>query len=218
MKLIHNVVNGLRFLKDKCELLHLDVKPDNTMVDVPANCFKLIDFGCAQKVSGDEHSHCGTHAYMAYEVFHPKAKDQRSRIFDERADIFSLAWMVVDTAFGRHVFIQNNSHRYVNNPEKPYLCQADGRTSKLKLTGFPIGAGEKEQCDTVGFKEDIHLMWAFASFLTKLLRPYRGSDQGLFRDCKIDFEDRPGYDEIVADRFFEMCENKKEYDLRKFVE
>ena len=64
-------------------ILHLDIKPDNILVDTKHQC-KLIDFGCSQRKSEPTLSACqGTHAYRAPELF-------KGQLPTVKADIYSL--------------------------------------------------------------------------------------------------------------------------------
>ena len=70
-------------------ILHLDIKPDNILVDTKHQC-KLIDFGCSQRRSEPALSACqGTHAYRAPELF-------RGSLPTVKADIYSLGHYLLE--------------------------------------------------------------------------------------------------------------------------
>ena len=82
-------------------LLHRDVKPENIFVephkyDEGYTC-KLGDFGAARlaEANGSTMSRQGTELYMAPEVF-------AGRIYDARADIYSLGMVLYQLANGNH--------------------------------------------------------------------------------------------------------------------
>ena len=65
-------------------VLHLDVKPANILVNPQYHC-KIIDFGCSQPRAQPNHSACqGTIAYRAPELF-------KGELPTTKADIYSLA-------------------------------------------------------------------------------------------------------------------------------
>ena len=66
------------------DVLHLDVKPANVLVDTSHHC-KVIDFGCAQSASNPQKTSMqGTSAYRAPELFRGKQPTTK-------ADVYSLA-------------------------------------------------------------------------------------------------------------------------------
>ena len=44
-------LNALNYLHTDQNLVHLDVKPENVILDSKSNSVKLIDFGCAQSLA-----------------------------------------------------------------------------------------------------------------------------------------------------------------------
>ena len=89
-------------------IAHLDVKPENIMID-PGGQVKICDFGVARKLSsndaagttaapGERWTFAGTPAYMAPEVI-------LSYQFDERADQFSLGIVFYEMLTGNNPFV-----------------------------------------------------------------------------------------------------------------
>lgn len=72
-------------------ILHLDVKPDNIFYAPGPDCFKLGDFGVAERTKqrAPGRSPIGTRVYMAPEVYHSIGADNR-------ADLYSLAVMIYE--------------------------------------------------------------------------------------------------------------------------
>src|SRR4051812_36788748 len=120
------VCDALQAAHDK-SIIHGDIKPENMML-TPNGSLKLLDFGVARRMAGDEEtmddvSHLikehpgGTPAYMAPEVL-------REMEPDGRADLFSLGIVLYEMLSGRHPF-------YAETPT--------GRTEKiLQLDPPPI--------------------------------------------------------------------------------
>ena len=52
-------IGALDYLHNEAKIVHLDLKPENLVLDSKANVVKLIDFGCAQAIqSVRPRSHC----------------------------------------------------------------------------------------------------------------------------------------------------------------
>ena len=79
-----NLVECLHFLHYICGLAHLDLKPDNLMVN-KHKCLSLIDFDHCASVSGDESFQKGTEGYLA-----PERQNLRKPYNRKKADIFSF--------------------------------------------------------------------------------------------------------------------------------
>ena len=81
--LANQLVQAVSYLHAN-NVLHLDVKPANILVNPQYHC-KIIDFGCSQPRAQPNHSACqGTIAYRAPELF-------KGELPTTKADIYSLA-------------------------------------------------------------------------------------------------------------------------------
>jgi serine/threonine protein kinase len=115
-------------------ILHLDVKPDNILVDKGETGIKLIDLGLARLRQGIAIMRTGTVGYMAPEVY--------DGYIDEVSDIYSLGVTIVQLLTGKmpgrkpkvQVDIPLNISkpfasaiaRMVNlNPDERYMCAAE---------------------------------------------------------------------------------------------
>ena len=58
---MHQLLNGLKFLHAK-NIIHLDLKPENLIVDTNKKTLHLIDFGAAQEIQSDR-QHISTNSY-----------------------------------------------------------------------------------------------------------------------------------------------------------
>jgi len=81
--LANQLVQAVSYLHTN-NLLHLDLKPANILVNPQYHC-KIIDFGCSQPRVQPDHSTCqGTIAYRAPELF-------KGELPTTKADVYSLA-------------------------------------------------------------------------------------------------------------------------------
>ena len=81
--LANQLVQAVSYLHAN-NLLHLDLKPANILVNPQYHC-KIIDFGCSQPRAQPNHSTCqGTIAYRAPELF-------KGELPTTKADVYSLA-------------------------------------------------------------------------------------------------------------------------------
>ena len=81
--LANQLVQAVSYLHAN-NLLHLDLKPANILVNPQYHC-KIIDFGCSQPRVQPDHSTCqGTIAYRAPELF-------KGELPTTKADVYSLA-------------------------------------------------------------------------------------------------------------------------------
>jgi serine/threonine protein kinase len=82
--IMHQVATGKEFANRKGEIAHLDLKPENLMVDRNGTC-KVTDFGLARRVQVVRGSYSrtssATWAYAAPEILGGQVGDQRSDIF-----------------------------------------------------------------------------------------------------------------------------------------
>ena len=53
---MQQTMNGLNYLHTSRNLVHLDLKPENVILDTKSNSVRLIDFGCAQSITSSSSS------------------------------------------------------------------------------------------------------------------------------------------------------------------
>lgn len=85
MKIMNEIVSGLSFLH-KNQIAHLDLKPDNIMLD--DNTVKIIDFGFSKIINDLTICQCGTVGYQPSETYYIKKCDLK------KVDIFSLGMLL----------------------------------------------------------------------------------------------------------------------------
>jgi len=121
--IIEGICRGLYFLHEECNIVHLDLKPQNIMVDDNMEP-KIMDFGLS-RLLGEEKSktitqNCtGTLGYMAPEYIN------RGEISPE-ADIFSLGVIMIELITGHKNYPQTNllHSQYSNVKNSPQNTQA----------------------------------------------------------------------------------------------
>lgn len=65
-------LKGLNYLHGSANIIHLDLKPENVILDSECNAVKLIDFGCAQSTLAPAKN---KHLYQSTEFLAPELLD-----------------------------------------------------------------------------------------------------------------------------------------------
>ncbi|CAO2152269.1 unnamed protein product [Urochloa humidicola] len=136
--IIEGISRGLYFLHEECSIVHLDLKPQNIMIDdnmVP----KIMDFGLS-RLLGEEKSKTITHnvtgslGYMAPEYI------DRGEISPE-ADIFSFGVIMIEIITGHKNYPQTNlrQSQYSNEKSSPQSTE----TSLQQFTEKELGRWRK---------------------------------------------------------------------------
>jgi len=107
-KYAYQICRGLLAFHNK-GVSYGNLKPENILVSTKG-VVKLAHMGTAERICCMAHSRCGTHLYMAPEVFTEKTHD-------EKADIFCLATIMYELWYGHRATVQVRNFNYSNNIE-----------------------------------------------------------------------------------------------------
>lgn len=92
--IMKQVVTGMVHVQENRQMMHLDLKPENVMIDSKTLTAKIIDFGLGKTTQQGDEWRAGTALYMAPEVY-------SSPNYDQHADTWSLGVMLFQAEFGR---------------------------------------------------------------------------------------------------------------------
>ncbi|RKP39144.1 kinase-like domain-containing protein [Dimargaris cristalligena] len=103
-RIAYSMVSGLKFLKDKFNIIHRDVKPTNVLVNSSGE-IKLCDFGVSGKLNASlAKTRVGCENYMAPERIKSGASDQGYTV---QSDIWSLGISLVEMTTGKYPYPLN---------------------------------------------------------------------------------------------------------------
>lgn len=127
-------------------VIHLDIKPDNILVDIKTLDIKLIDFGVARSL--DSSIDKSVYPYLSIYALHsyaaPEVREQNADLIDIRADIYSLGTLLyfLSHNFTKPPFVLraselNEFKKVIVNctqvhPLNRYNCVADLRADFLR--------------------------------------------------------------------------------------
>lgn len=112
IKLTTDIIKGLSFLHDICQIIHTDIKPENIVFvssEINSN-IKIIDFNNACTYENESNHLIQTRQYRAPEVITNKK-------WNEKVDIWSVACMFYEMIEGYFLFcpIGNSSDEKIKN-------------------------------------------------------------------------------------------------------
>ena len=132
--LFDDVVSGLMHMRDR-GLAHLDVSPENVMVDASTGEAKLIDLGSARDLGSPLPARAGRvpgkPMYMAPEIARRQGCADLSR-----ADVWSLGVMLFSMLTGRSLYFEPN------NRDKGYVALRQGRLRAM-IRGAGVEVSEE---------------------------------------------------------------------------
>ena len=99
--LMKQILTGMQYLNEELGILHRDLKPDNSMVNVNPLVAKIIDFGTCKDLSvesGPHTSYVSTRWYRAPECV------LRSHHYNFNSDIFAAGCVMAELYLGHPLF------------------------------------------------------------------------------------------------------------------
>lgn len=100
-EIIKGICSGLHFLHEKCNIVHLGLKPENILMDSTMTP-KIMDFGLS-RIFGEQQSQstidnrAQTGGYVAPEYLN-------QGVISKKADIFSLGVIIIEIITGRREY------------------------------------------------------------------------------------------------------------------
>lgn len=110
------VIKGLKYLRDKHNIMHRDIKPSNILVNSHGQ-IKICDFGVSgQLINSIAQTFVGTRHYMSPE----RLMGSSYRV---QSDIWSLGLTLVELALGMYPIPQQDPLRMYHGEQSPELLQ-----------------------------------------------------------------------------------------------
>ncbi|KAK9899321.1 MAP kinase [Cystobasidium minutum MCA 4210] len=98
-----SMVRGLKFLKDKLQIMHRDVKPTNVLINT-AGMVKLCDFGVSGQLERSlAKTNIGCQSYMAPERIKGESQNFLGT-YTVSSDVWSLGLSIVEFTLGRYPY------------------------------------------------------------------------------------------------------------------
>jgi len=107
--IINQVIKGLRFLHDN-KIAHLDIKPENILIDFRTTKIKIIDFGWSYNFSETEEINqlAGSRYYIAPEIMEIEFEFTKRKTYNcRKADQFSLGMLIFVLSFNELPFVHS---------------------------------------------------------------------------------------------------------------
>eukprot|EP00187_Rhodella_violacea_P020133 CAMPEP_0184723558 /NCGR_PEP_ID=MMETSP0314-20130426/25475_1 /TAXON_ID=38298 /ORGANISM="Rhodella maculata, Strain CCMP 736" /LENGTH=225 /DNA_ID=CAMNT_0027188379 /DNA_START=189 /DNA_END=866 /DNA_ORIENTATION=+ len=117
---------GLKFLHDK-NILHRDIKTENTLLSMTEKLIKMTDFGLSKKHQETTNTFIGTIEYMSPERLNGEP-------YTTYADLFSLGLVALECHLGKHPF---------DNRDKYWDYVGDGKGETLFEMYHDEGSSEE---------------------------------------------------------------------------
>lgn len=151
-EIIKGVCRGLHYLHEECHIVHLDLKPQNILMD-PAMVPKIADFGLS-RLLGEQKSRtvtencAGTVGYMAKEYID-------CGIISSKTDIFSLGVIIIEILTGRRDYPNINEINEIS-PQRYTEKVVESWRNRFETTSMhtslEIHTQQVEQCVSIALK------------------------------------------------------------------
>lgn len=157
IKFLHDVAAGLEYLHDH-NIIHLDIKPDNILLDDNCN-FLVTDFGISvnenSDVSDSNGMSGGTRAYMAPERFEGKTGNA--------SDIWSLGATAVELLTGTPPYGEHGGLLQVEGEPLPELPKLQPEVKGLILKCLELDPSKRIRANEI--RQKIELFWETGSWV-----------------------------------------------------
>jgi len=163
-----NIMTGITFLHDK-QICHLDIKPENIMVNTITRSFKIIDFGFCSKEPFDDYvsNIRGTPGYFPKYYTSVKIKPWFPRIEANDLTLVNneipmiknrqLVYKVDSYCFGRILYLLN----YVYTDNSTHCCYFFNKQSKNKINNLIDSLMEDDVFKRLTIKQALAMCYTF---------------------------------------------------------
>ena len=157
IKFLHDVAAGLEYLHDH-NIIHLDIKPDNILLDDNCN-FLVTDFGISvsenSDISDSNGMSGGTRAYMAPERFEGKTGNA--------SDIWSLGATAVELLTGTPPYGDHGGLLQAEGESLPELPKLQPEVKGLILRCLELDPSKRIRANEI--RQKIELFWETGSWV-----------------------------------------------------